>query len=228
MLDRLLESKARQNRSPVGGATSLAAHIAVIIFAVHATAHSRPRPANEPRAVVLPFVRTSSATESPRTADDGPRGAIRRLPQPSIRLSIDPPLPSINLALPSATDPGDFRRDATANLGVTGTVVAGTSGTFRADQVERQVVVLAGAPLPEYPEALRIAGIEGEVVAEFAVNELGRIEADSVRIVRSSNVLFDRSVRNVLRRMRFAPAEIGGRKVRQLVRMPFLFTLSGR
>ena len=66
------------------------------------------------------------------------------------------------------------------------------------------------------------------MVAEFTVNERGLVESDSVRFVRSDNVLFERSVRNVLRRMRFAPAEIGGRKVRQLVQMPFVFTLNDR
>jgi protein TonB len=33
-------------------------------------------------------------------------------------------------------------------------------------------------------------------------------------------------VRVALRRMRFIPAEVGGAKVRQLVQMPFVFTLS--
>jgi protein TonB len=33
-------------------------------------------------------------------------------------------------------------------------------------------------------------------------------------------------VRVALRRMRFIPAEVGGVKVRQLVQMPFVFTLS--
>ena len=66
------------------------------------------------------------------------------------------------------------------------------------------------------------------MIAEFVVNELGRAEVDSVRFVRSDNVLFEGSVRNVLNRMRFTPAQIGGRNVRQLVRMPFVFTLGGR
>jgi protein TonB len=33
-------------------------------------------------------------------------------------------------------------------------------------------------------------------------------------------------VRRALARMRFVPAEAGGRKVSQLVEMPFVFTLS--
>jgi protein TonB len=38
--------------------------------------------------------------------------------------------------------------------------------------------------------------------------------------------LFEDAVRVALRRMRFIPAEVGGRRVRQLVQMPFVFTLA--
>jgi periplasmic protein TonB len=44
--------------------------------------------------------------------------------------------------------------------------------------------------------------------------------------VRSDNRLFEDAVKEALRRMRFISAEAGGRKVRQLVQMPFVFTLA--
>ena len=62
-------------------------------------------------------------------------------------------------------------------------------------------------------------------MAQFVVDESGRAQADSVRFLRSDNRLFENAVMAVLPRMRFTPAEIGGRKVRQLVQMPFVFTL---
>jgi len=95
-----------------------------------------------------------------------------------------------------------------------------------AEQVEKQVAVIAGNAPPRYPEALRQAGVEGRVIAEFVVNELGRTEEASIRFVQSDNHLFEDAVRLALRRMRFIPAEVGGRKVRQLVEMPFVFTLA--
>lgn len=227
MLDRLLESKARRNRSPVGAATSIAAHLAVIVIAVHATAQSRPRPTNGPKLVVLSWPKPPTVSQTPRTST--PRGAASpKRPFRFTPVAIDPPLPSIDFTPPSATDPSDFRRGGFSTSSEPGVEVSNPSAAFRADQVERQVTVLAGAPLPDYPEALRSAGIAGSVVAEFTVDERGLVESDSVRFVRSDNVLFERSVRNVLRRMRFAPAEIGGRKVRQLVQMPFVFTLNDR
>jgi len=85
---------------------------------------------------------------------------------------------------------------------------------------------MPGTPPPRYPEVLRSSGVEGQVVAVFVVNEMGRAEADSIRFSRSDNRLFEDAVKESLRRMRFVPAEIGGRKVRQLVQMPFVFTLA--
>jgi protein TonB len=71
-----------------------------------------------------------------------------------------------------------------------------------------------------------MAGVEGRVVAQFVVDIEGRVEAGTVRLVRTDNALFDEAVRTALPRMRFTPAEIAGRKVRQLVEMPFVFALS--
>jgi len=67
--------------------------------------------------------------------------------------------------------------------------------------------------------------VEGSVVAVFVVDEKGRAEMDSVRFVGSGNALFQDAVRAALPRMRFVPAEIAGQKVRQLVQMPFVFTI---
>jgi protein TonB len=125
--------------------------------------------------------------------------------------------------------PADFQRDefgSAATPGV-GTVPAnGSRETFRSDQVEKQATLISGSASPRYPEALRMAGVEGRVVAQFVVDVEGRVEAGTVRLVHSDNALFDDAVRVALARMRFTPAEIAGRKVRQLVEMPFMFALS--
>jgi protein TonB len=91
--------------------------------------------------------------------------------------------------------------------------------------VEREVQPLGGTA-PRYPEMLRTAGVEGTIVAEFVVDTAGRVEPSGVRIVESAHPLFEAAVRQALRGMRFRPAEAGGRKVRQLVRQPFTFSLA--
>ena len=71
-----------------------------------------------------------------------------------------------------------------------------------------------------------MAGVEGQIIAVFVVDEQGRAEAESVHFLQPDNELFEREVRVTLRGMRFIPAEVGGKKVRQLVQMPFVFKLS--
>ncbi|MEO7103118.1 MAG: TonB family protein [Gemmatimonadaceae bacterium] len=104
---------------------------------------------------------------------------------------------------------------------------AGTSGnanvTYFAYQVEKPAATLSGAPI--YPPTLRGAGVEGEVDAEFTVDTTGRLDPSApIKIIKSTNDLFKSAVMKALPEMRFAPAEIGGRKVRQLVQQPFTFT----
>jgi protein TonB len=142
------------------------------------------------------------------------------------RWNIDPAPPIDVSSLVSR--PGDFPTSTMAGSGESGPVRAGADSSgalWNADQVERQAALAPGSLPPRYPESLRSAGVEGEVVAVFVVDESGRAEQSGVRFVRSDNRLFEEAVRAALGAMRFAPAEVGGRKVRQLVQMPFVFTL---
>jgi protein TonB len=75
---------------------------------------------------------------------------------------------------------------------------------------------------------LRSANVEGEVIAQFVVDTNGRADMSTFKVIKSSHDLFTAAVKNALQNYRFYPAEIGGRKVKQLVQEPFQFTLSGR
>jgi TonB family protein len=92
-------------------------------------------------------------------------------------------------------------------------------------QVEKPVAPLAGMPSPKYPPALRSAGVEGQVLVQFVVDTAGEPELSTFKVLRSSHDLFTSAVRDLLPTLRFQPAELGGRKVRQLVQMPFQFSL---
>ena len=73
---------------------------------------------------------------------------------------------------------------------------------------ERSVTapVLVVAPTLRFPDELRAQRVEGEVVVELRVNEKGRVEPSSMRVVRSEHELFTAAVRSVLPRFRFEPA----------------------
>jgi protein TonB len=97
-------------------------------------------------------------------------------------------------------------------------------GPYMEFQVEKPVEKIGGEA-PEYPTMLKESGVEGQVLAQFVVNESGRYEGGTVKILSSSNPAFTAAVKDALPRMRFSAAQIGGKKVQQLVQMPFQFHL---
>jgi protein TonB len=97
-------------------------------------------------------------------------------------------------------------------------------GPYMEFQVEKPVEKIGGEA-PEYPTMLKESGVEGQVLAQFVVNEGGRYEGGSLKILSSSNPAFTAAVKDALPRMRFSAAQIGGKKVQQLVQMPFQFHL---
>lgn len=99
-----------------------------------------------------------------------------------------------------------------------------TDKTYFEFQVEDPVQALGGTQ-PRYPESMRASGEEGEVLAEFVVNERGRVEPGSFKVLKSSGPLFTAAVRAALPNMRFRAAKIGGRNVSQVVQQPFQFKL---
>lgn len=230
MLDQLLESKGRRTRSWLGVVASVGAHLTIIVVAIHATAQSRPRPAALVKSVIISFVPKAPPSQPALSHPEQRKVPVVPV-RPYFSIRIDPrlsELPRVDLTPPS-TAVGDFTQGiASSSTSSSSSSALPGAGTFNADQVEKQVTLLSGAPVPSYPEALRAAGVEGKVVAQFVVDERGRVETDSVRFLQSDNVLFEASVRTVLHRMRFAPAEVAGKTVRQLVQMPFVFRMSGR
>jgi periplasmic protein TonB len=228
MLERLLESRFKPERSVGGTIASVTGHTALFAAALYATGqtHIRARPNDDVVHVAFlpPTQPVSTANSAPMTLStriDGRRPILVNVKIPDISIvPIAADLP------PIAGRPGDFARVPTDAAGSAGAPLPSPGGTFRADQVEKQVAMLPGGSPPRYPEALRIAGVEGEVVAVFIVDDQGRVEPGSISFLHSDNEQFEGEIRATLRDMRFAPAEVGGRKVRQLVQMPFVFKLS--
>jgi protein TonB len=91
--------------------------------------------------------------------------------------------------------------------------------------VDREVVPLATNPAPRYPASLRAAGIQGSVFARFVVDTMGRVRMETVEVDAADHPLFSEAVIDALRRSRYTPAELRGRKVAQLVVQPFVFVM---
>jgi protein TonB len=93
-------------------------------------------------------------------------------------------------------------------------------------QVHKPVQPEPGNSAPRYPDALRAAGVEGEVLAQFVVDTTGRADMSSFKVLKETHAMFTTAVKAALPNMKYYPAEVGGRRVKQLVQMPFQFNLT--
>lgn len=106
----------------------------------------------------------------------------------------------------------------------------GTTALFRirlpVRPIEKDVAGKPDHPSPRYPLSMRDKGIEGEVLAEFVVQQNGEVARRSIQFLKATALDFASAVADVLPSIQFYPMEIAGCKVAALVQMPFLFGLN--
>lgn len=236
MFNVLIESKPKKQRSLGSSTFSIVLHAVIIMLVVWATASAGVEEIKN-RVEEIKFIEMPKNEPPPPEPEPAP-------PPPDVVAAPPPPkgfqvltapveipdvIPEVDLSK-AVTNEEDFTGRGVAG-GVARGVVGGT-GPVDTDQpyfefqVEKPVLPREGNPQPRYPEMLRTGGIEGEVLAQFVVDTSGRAEMSSLKILKSSHDLFSSAVRQTLPSMRFYAAETGGRKVKQLVQMPFNFTLA--
>lgn len=232
MFQTLTESRRSRSRRVGGAAMSVAAHWLVVLGLVLASAEASPtRTAS--RAEVVVFQRPAEKPRPPVPAAPeiaAPR-PVREVVALKAPLGIPNVIPEIDLRR-AVTDPREFAirrigtdRDAAVG-GTSRGVPPGVNAVLTVLEVEQSVRV-AGEPItPVYPDALRRAGVEGEVLVSFVVDTLGRAEPSSFTVLRATHELFAQAVRAAVARQRFDPARVGSRAVRQLVQQLFSFTIS--
>ena len=190
------------------------------------------QPQPKPKAPEPP--RPKLVVEQPKVEAPAPPKGFQVVPTP---VNVPTKIPTIDLSK-ALTNENDFSgkgiQGGTANGVKGGTGDADSkgkeagekaeehSGPYMEFQVEKAVEKIGGEA-PEYPDQLKSQGIEGSVIAQFVVNESGRYESGTLKILSSSNPAFSAAVKEALPRMKFSAAQIGGRKVQQLVQMPFQF-----
>jgi TonB family protein len=102
--------------------------------------------------------------------------------------------------------------------------MADTAAVYMRDQVDVAARPDSGNVGPTYPDSLYHAQVRGQVVVEFIVDTLGSVELESIEVLVSSDPLFTAAVRDALARARFVPAQRGGKRARQVVQYPFVFS----
>ena len=189
-----------------------------------------PKPKEAPKPKAAP---KSPLPVAPKAEVAPPKGF--KVLQAPVNIPVE--IPKIDLSA-KATNEADFTGKGVAGGSSTG--VEGSSGTkegaaggsaidtdrnYAEFEVERAVSPISGTSV-EYPESMRSSGDEGQVLAEFVVNERGRVETSSFKVLESSNAAFTAAVKAALSRMRFRPAQIGSTNVSQVVQQAFVFRLS--
>jgi protein TonB len=236
MFDNLIESKASKQKRAGGTMLSVVVHAILISAAVIGTLHAS-QGMDKPKAEKVEFVTVKKdEPPPPKEVPKPPPEVVMKAPPPkgfqvlTAPIKIPDVLPEIDLKK-AVTNEEDFTGKGVAG-GMAKGVVGGTAApindnqTYFEFQVEKQVSPYPGNPAPRYPDMLRSANVEGEVLAQFVVDTTGRAEMSSFKVLKSTHDMFTNSVKAVLPNMKFYPAEVGGRKVKQLVQMPFQFNLS--
>jgi protein TonB len=119
-----------------------------------------------------------------------------------------------NQAVDETVDLGEFDQQA--------------DSVYLAFEVDNPAAFDARSAAPAYPDSLRRSGVEGRVLAQFVVDTSGRVDLPTFILIESSHGRFTESVRQALPGMLFRPAEMSGRKIKQLVQIPFVFRIETR
>jgi protein TonB len=213
MFTTLIESTP--HRKSNGGARLVSAlfHSALIAGAVYATASgaaSNVVAAAGTQAQKVLWVKPSAQPQSAPAPKPKPRPVVAPTKVPTAAPRVDP-----NAQPTPEPDAGS----------ATNLAGGGTPGAFNAFEVDIEVVAIAGTIRPRYPDMLRTTGVEGQVIAQFVVNEQGRADRNTFRVLSSTHPLFSDAVSRALPQMQFKPAMIRGKPVSQLVQQLFVFKL---
>jgi TonB family protein len=100
------------------------------------------------------------------------------------------------------------------------------ANAYQVVEVDSAAVRDPSSAAPAYPPALEARGVEGHVIVRFVVDSTGRVDMASVMTVEATAPEFDRAVREALPLMRFRPAKVGERPVRQLAEQLFRFEVA--
>ncbi|HET7372071.1 MAG TPA: biopolymer transporter ExbD [Gemmatimonadaceae bacterium] len=196
----------------------------------------------DPRPIKVLYVRAdpAAAYEDVFHAMDAARyaGVVDIVAAPP-ELAIRATLPDIDLSMrvTARNDSAAARIDGNIGRCRRGDVYLGQSASstraatdtdrvFLDFQVERPVKRLPDGVVLHYPDVLRASQTNGEVLAQFVVDTNGRALPETFKVIKTTHDLFAQAVKAALPGMRFVPATIGGKPVRQLVQAPFHFAIT--
>ncbi len=231
MFDTLIESKPhKQGGGGVASIISIIFHSAIVSGAVYATMHA----GEVKRAVVRAFDITQVAQEK-KAPPPPPKEQIASVAPPPKGFQTLAIPTNIPIKIPPPSQNSSFNAADFSGIGVEGGiargVVGGTGPVIRTDQPYMESVVeerpeRISGPIPHYPDILRQAGIDGRVLLEFVVDTSGHVERNSMKVLSSTNQLFNQPALEAVAGSVFRPGRIAGRAVRVRVQQPLNFQIT--
>jgi hypothetical protein len=218
----LLESHRSVFQAAECALVSVLAHGGVVWLAVSATAGGTQLPTDEREARVFFLLPPDRVDVRSRQMDRFQWGLLG-VDLEDGRLQVGP-----GESRPFET-PAHGKRGPRHRAGARGQLPFGSVPQFVPDsvfsvlQVDEIVERYATSAAPIYPPDLLKIGAEGQVQAIYVVDTLGMVDTTSIQIEQSDDPRFTASVRDAMPLMRFRPARLGGKKVRQLVEQSFRF-----
>lgn len=201
-----------------GLATSLVAHALIIAAAVSATERDplAPEPELAPNSIAR-FLAPPNRTPSQQAQREQIRYFALSVPEATAR--VEPKLGEIQTAELRITGLDQVDAPAVEAL-------AGLDSVFLLIEVDSAASRYEWSAAPLFPPSMLALGQGGFVSAEWVVDEHGAADTTTLRILEATHPDFAKAVRDALPWMRFRPARIGNRSVRQLVQQPFYFQVT--
>ncbi len=217
MLDVLLESRGVRTPRPLLEATfSALAHGALIVAAIASPSLSSRR-VDDP-----PVQQTTQALYVVPPDQSGPRQ------EEQLRfVSVGEKGAEIATA-PTGGEPANQSSAARSDETNTISVQRMTSNddAYSILDVDSSAVRDPSSAAPAYPPAMMHLAIEGSATIKFVIDTAGRVDLGTVQTLTATNAAFANAVLVALPRMRFHPARIGERAVRQVSQQEFKFQLT--
>jgi hypothetical protein len=104
--------------------------------------------------------------------------------------------------------------------------IQGPDSVFTSLEVDSAASRFAWSAAPQYPPSMLEQKREGYVKARWVVDEAGYADTTSLELLDYTSPEFAKSVRDALPFMRFSPAKMGAKAVRQLVEQEFAFRIN--
>jgi len=222
MLRLLLESNTRGFQFRQGALVSVVAHSVLIAASVFATRGGPAAAIEEAQQTVtflIPLNRTTTPPpreESVRYMRDGEKAGSGGFEEKIVDREATREAPVVGRGK-------DEGKPEEAAEPLVPNAIYDTVAT--AVDVDSTVTRYSDSAAPVYPPKLLELKIEGGAYVQFVVDTSGLADTTSFRVISATHPEFARSVREALPGMRFHPAILRSKKVRQLVEQPFMFKI---